>query len=202
MNIVLVSQRVTVFENCNEQRDAMDVNWAKFVQATGGVCVPVPNDRDIARELLQTLDWRGLILTGGNDLSAYGGDAPERDATEKVLLEAAIQMNKPTIGVCRGMQLIQDYFGVGLKKVSGHVAQDHPVVTGGETHMENSFHNFAAFDSVEELDICSVAEQDGVVEAVKHKTLPVYGIMWHPERNSPFREKDISWFSSLLFESA
>ena len=160
MNIVLVSQRVTVFENCNEQRDALDVNWAKFVQATGGVCVPVPNDRDVARELLQTLDWRALILTGGNDLSAYGGDAPERDATEKVLLEAAIQMNKPTIG-CARHAAYSRLFRSRAKKVSGHVGQDHPVVTGGETHMENSFHNFAAFDSVEELDICSVAEQDG-----------------------------------------
>ena len=48
-----------------------------------------------------------MVLTGGNDLAALGGDAPERDATENALLDAAESRRLPVIGVCRGMQVIQ-----------------------------------------------------------------------------------------------
>jgi putative glutamine amidotransferase len=42
----------------------------------------------------------GIVLTGGNDLTAYGGDAPDRDATETALLDFAERRNLPVLGVC------------------------------------------------------------------------------------------------------
>jgi putative glutamine amidotransferase len=57
----------------------------------------------------------------------------------------------------------------------------------------NSYHRFAAFETRAPLEVWAVAN-DGVVEAVRHSTQPVTGIMWHPERCSPFAAEDVLLF--------
>jgi len=91
------------------------------------------------------------------------------------------------------MQLIQDYFGVKLERISGHICINQTILYNGESIEVNSYHNLGAVNSVSSLTICGLAG-DGVVEAVKHVELPIMGIMWHPERMSSFSPRDIRMF--------
>ena len=136
-------------------------------------------------------------MTGGNDLAALGGDAPERDALENALLDWAERHRLPVLGVCRGMQVIQQRFAIPLRRVEGHVTQRQVIRINGEPKEVNSYHHFAAFDTRPPLDVWAVAE-DGVVKAIRHSAQPMTGIMWHPERSAPFSPADVALFRRVL----
>ena len=60
----------------------------------------------------------------------------------------------------------------------------------------NSFHN-ALEKEPSEFEVSARAE-DGVIEAIRHKTLPWLGLMWHPEREKEFREEDLNTIKALF----
>lgn len=193
MTTIAITQRVSVNPRHGERRDCLDQRWIAFLKACGLVPMPIPNDPSAATKLVEMTAAGGLILTGGNDLSNYGGDSPERDKTESALLDLAERTGLPVLGVCRGMQMIQHRFGVPLVRVEGHVAQRQIVRIHGQPEEVNSFHNFGAKLTREPLDVWALAEDD-VVEAVRHRNGMLLGIMWHPERLEPFSARDILLF--------
>lgn len=194
MTCVALSQRVEIVAGRGERRDSLDQRWAAFLERCGIVPVPVANDPVPVPRLLTELPVRGVLLTGGGDLVEYGGNAPERDATERALLRHALDHDVPVMGVCRGMQAIQHYFGVPLAAVQGHVAAQLTITIEGRREEVNSYHDFGARSTVPDLEVWAVAD-DGVVKAVRHRRRHVEGIMWHPERFAPvFRADDIERF--------
>ncbi|MBV8601123.1 MAG: gamma-glutamyl-gamma-aminobutyrate hydrolase family protein [Candidatus Eremiobacteraeota bacterium] len=172
-----------------ERRDSLDQRWAAFLLDCGYVAIPLPNVPACVDPLLRGSEVAGSILTGGNDLVAYGGDAPERDETERLLLERSLELDKPVLGVCRGMQLIQDRYGVRLERVPAHVRTEHEVRENGSVRVRNSYHALGAFESTPQLEVLARAG-DGVVESVRVAGRNAIGVMWHPERNAPYDELD------------
>ncbi len=198
MKTVIFTQRVEVIESYNERRDCADQRIAGFIRACGFLPLPVPNSPRLCREIVDGIKPAGIILTGGNSLAKYGGNAPERDETEKLLMELSIKGNIPLYGFCRGMQFILDFFGNKLVKVKGHVAVRHRIFGLEDETVVNSYHNEACTGlSNDELTAVMRAE-DGVIEKIKHKNLPIAGTMWHPEREDPFREMDIELLKNLI----
>jgi putative glutamine amidotransferase len=197
MKAVAVTQRVSVVPAYGERRDCLDQAWTRFLLACGLLPVLLPNVTEAALGLCERTGVAGLVLTGGNDLAALGGDAPDRDAVEAALLDWAERRGLPVLGVCRGMQVIQQRFAVPLRRVEGHVAQRQVIRIDGEPREVNSYHCFAAFDSQPPLEVWAVAD-DGVVKAVRHSTQPVTGIMWHPERLAPFSPVDVQLFRQVF----
>jgi N5-(cytidine 5'-diphosphoramidyl)-L-glutamine hydrolase len=197
MKTVAVTQRVSVVPAYGERRDCLDQAWTQFLAACGLLPVLIPNVAEVAVALCERVGVGGLLLTGGNDLAALGGDAPERDAVENALLDLAQRRGLPVIGVCRGMQVIQQRFAVPLRSVEGHVAQRQVIRIGGERREVNSYHRFAATDSRPPLEVWATAE-DGVVEAIRHSSDPIMGIMWHPERFTPFSPADMALFRKVF----
>lgn len=145
-----------------------------------------------------------LLLPGGGDLAPwrYGqpntasrGLEPERDASEFALLDLFCTAKKPILGICRGLQTINVYFGGTLKQdITGHsqeqgVDRMHPVRTEmsflsplcGERSVVNSAHHQAVCRLGRDLRAVQWA-MDGVVEGLCHKSLPIWGVQWHPER--------------------
>lgn len=119
-----------------------------------------------------------------------------RDSMDILLCQAFIKAGKPILGIGRGMQVINVVFG-------GTLYQDIPIVlqiphTPGEDHMihttegsalhkllgatasVNSFHHQAVKQVGSGLKVTATAE-DGIIEALEHESLPVFGVQWHPE---------------------
>jgi putative glutamine amidotransferase len=195
--IVAVSQRVDPVEARGERRDALDQRWARLLHAAGLGALPLPNHRETAIRILGRGMAHGLVLTGGNTLATLGGDAPERDETELALVDHARRAGWPILGVCRGMQLLQQTFGVKLGKVDGHIAPLQAIEIDGARQTVNSFHEFGTRDTCDDLLVWARAE-DGVVKAIRHRTEPISGIMWHPERIAPFRPEDLALLGTVF----
>ena len=157
------------------------------------LAVPLPNRSDPAAALNE-LRLDGVVLTGGNDLGAVSRSpdvAPERDLFEGKLLEACAGSGIPVLGVCRGLQMLVVHHGGMVREIAGHVAVTHPltvrrpsVVPLREGMVVNSFHNFGVRreDLGPDWEVAATAP-DGSVEAIAHRTLRRWGIMWHPERS-------------------
>jgi N5-(cytidine 5'-diphosphoramidyl)-L-glutamine hydrolase len=197
MRMVAITQRVTVVPEHGERRDCLDQAWPRFLAACGLLPLAVPNVEEVALAMVRDANVAGLVLTGGNDLAALGGDAPERDATENALLDAAESRGLPVLAVCRGMQLVQQRCAIPLLRVEGHVTRRQTIRIDGEPAEVNSYHRFAASESQPPLDVWAVAA-DGVVKAVRHSARPITGIMWHPERNTPFAPADVLLFRRVF----
>jgi putative glutamine amidotransferase len=118
--------------------DVLHAQYADAVLAAGGVPVllpPASGSDQAARAVTGRLD--GLIVSGGADVdpSRYGEEPhartaswrADRDAWETSLLLAAAEVDLPTLGVCRGMQLMAVTAG-------GRLDQHTPDVVGHEQH--------------------------------------------------------------------
>ncbi|WP_148715887.1 gamma-glutamyl-gamma-aminobutyrate hydrolase family protein [Chitinolyticbacter meiyuanensis] len=189
MKPVLVSQRVDAWRDRNERRDALDQRLIAILAECGLLAVPVPNRPDSVATLWQALMPAGVVLSGGNDLLVQGGDTPERDATERALLDLAVSHAAPVLGICHGLHVIVDYFGGTLHRIEGHVATRHPVAGELGTFEVNSYHNWGVRQLPELLQDLAQAP-DGSIEALRHAELPVLAVMWHPEREATLAPHD------------
>ena len=145
----------------------------------------------------------GLILCGGGDVHpGYYGESingstgidEERDEVEFALIKAFSEAGKPILGICRGCQILNVYFGGSLyqhfENADVHSSFSdydltHPIraLKGSMAEglcLVNSYHHQA----VQRIgaDLAATAFYGDVIEAVEHKYLPVFGVQFHPER--------------------
>jgi carbamoyl-phosphate synthase small subunit len=106
---------------------------------------------------------------------------------------------KPMMGICLGNQLIAHAFGGKTFKLKfGHRGGNHPVkeLATGRAHITAQNHGYAVdADSLPaDLEITHLNLNDGTVEGLKHKKLPIFSIQYHSE-DSPG-----PWDSRYLFD--
>ena len=154
-----------------------------------------------------TFGYSGLILPGGGDIDPKlfgqlpGGTRffdPELDRLQLAVLKAFIQDKKPVLGICKGMQLINIYFGgdlhqhlmtsksheyAGRDQVHDSFAQKGSFLEKlyGESFAVNSAHHQGVDMPGQGIRYIQFAV-DRVVEGLSHAYLPVWGVQWHPER--------------------
>lgn len=194
---VIYTQRVEIVESYEERRDCADQNIPRFLESCGYLPIPVSNVLEHLEEWVEAVAPAGIVLTGGNSMVKYGGNAPERDETDKRLLQTAMEKNIPVYGFCRGMQSILEYFGCELVQVENHVALRHAVNGSWGEYVVNSYHNQACLQVKEPLVVTERAE-DGVVEAVECQEFQLAATMWHPEREAPFASSDMERLQKLF----
>lgn len=198
MTRIGLTQRVEVVEEYEERRDCLDQRWGPFLQSFDITPIPLFNRVEDVDEYVTTLDLDGVLITGGNDFADLDGGenkTPERDRFERTVLEKAVKRELPVLGVCRGIQLINRFFGGSLRRVEGHVATNHSVAVDPEVVSlsevpeqvtVNSYHNYGIVeDSLGDGLITVGRANDGSIEWIEHETHPIAAIMWHPERESP-----------------
>lgn len=171
-------------------------NYRKVISAAGGLL-------RFSMDIGEAAGCDGLLLPGGGDMepwrygqtnSASRGLEPERDAAELDLLEHFTAEGKPVLGICRGLQTINVFFGGTLvQDLPGHNAVtrdrlhavDTAVGTFGRLWGERTIVNSAHHQAVDRLGTGLQSVQwapDGTVEALLHSKLPVWAVQWHPER--------------------
>ena len=187
-----ISLRVELIEKYNEKRDTLSQEWTNFLQKHAIIPILIPNTLDDVKSYISDLGIDGLILSGGDNI----GEFPERDKTEKQILDYAIDKRFPVLGVCRGMQIINEYFAgkVFANDNNSHVGKPHQIhimdqkfskLLGYDNTQVNSFHNnIITKKSIgEKLQVFALSEHDNTVEGYYHSDLPIIGVMWHPERD-------------------
>jgi putative glutamine amidotransferase len=196
MNLIGVSQRVEYAIKYPETRDALDQRWITFLDECNFTPLLLPNNKKVAQKLIESFEIKGILLTGGNNLIKYGGESKERDEVEIFLLNYAIDKKIPLMGVCRGMQLIQDSYGIKLVKVTGHVTDNLVITINGIEKNVNSYHQYGTYETNINLETWAIAE-DGVIKAIKNNEAGIKAIMWHPERQNPFNDEDLKLFKDF-----
>ena len=202
MKKLLVSQRVILNKKTKTYRDALDQELVKFFYKNKFILIPIPNlllshkkIKIYINNLIKSLDIKGIVLSGGNDINEY----PSRDKVERCLLEISQKKKKPSFGICRGMQMMAHYFSIKLKKIKGHVACRHLVIsqTNKKKKIVNSFHNWGFTKLPPNFEILYKAK-DNTIEAFKNRSLKWEACMWHPEREKKYNKDDCKIIMKLF----
>jgi putative glutamine amidotransferase len=190
-----ITLRITNAEHYDEKRDSLSHDWYKMFQKINAIPILIPNDyfqsNDDVKNFFEDLSIQGLIFSGGDNI----GDNEIRDNAEQLILTYAINTNIPIFGVCRGMQLINDFFGGSLSKASNndHVKKSHlidildndleKIIPNNSIEVNSFHHNLIHKDNLgKNLIPTATCKNDKTIEAFKHKSLAITSVMWHPER--------------------
>lgn len=196
--------------------------WDGLILPGGGDIDPVllPDRGSIAPALLSdgdSIDPSLLPNQGGTDPSLLPNRSsidPALDKKQLALLALFAQYRRPVLGICKGMQLINVFFGGGLWE---HLAQAethrykecdqfHPSHAEkdsflarlyGEDFPVNSAHHQGVSFPGKNIRIIQRAP-DGVIEGIEHAFLPIVGLQWHPERLLPRSDNTGSVGSFLI----
>lgn len=208
-------------------------HYTAIVRRAGGIPVLItPGDPDEIPLLLDRLD--GVVMSGGGDVdpARYGGTPhpkvygidPLRDEFEIALAHALAERRKPTVCICRGMQVMNVAFGGSLIEDIGAEGPDmlnhwrdgddsylgiHPVsvepgsptakALGTEELAVNSLHHQAVRRVGTGL-VATGRAPDGIVEALapEDPAWPMLAVQWHPEYLGPDHGPSLSFFETLI----
>ncbi len=203
---------LTTYGRDAEDRYHLRATYIDAVRRAGGMPVLLPPGEPRALELLGRLD--GLVLAGGGDIdpAIYGGSPHEtiymvdadRDRTELALARRAVEAKLPTLGICRGSQVLNVALGGSLiehlpdvvgEKVLHRTADRQPTrhgvaidgasrlarILGTQSLEPASWHHQAVRRLAPGLEVVARAA-DGVVEAFELPSHPwLVAVQWHPE---------------------
>ena len=195
MKKIIITQRYEKIGQFKELRDNLDVRLINLIFKLGFLPIIVPSNPKNILKYAKEFSPRGIILSGGGDPQ----NKDERYYSEKKLINFGNKKKIPILGICRGAQRINIHFNGKLTRVTNHVRKIH-LISGltitGKIRV-NSYHDLGFNKKLmgKNLKVLATSD-DGIVKYFKHKNNKIFGIMWHPER-----ETKVSNFDKKLIES-
>jgi putative glutamine amidotransferase len=208
---------------------ALRKNYYNIIDSLGAIAIAIPFSPDNVDYYSEIAD--GLLIPGGLfdiDPAIYGDKDLgketrfKRDRTdfEFAMIKAFYQKNKPLLGICGGMQLMNVFFdGSLIQDISSEVpnALNHFEIDNREDKVHdieifqdsllakiigknklkvNSSHHQSPKEVRGGLKI-SAKSSDGVIEAIEHEDYPFcMGLQWHPE--FLVNEEELNIFSEFV----
>lgn len=195
-----------------------------IIRAGGEPVILFPGEDHNDRSRYSLLD--GVVLPGGADVSPeLYGEVPAdttqvahyrgQDAAEIAVIRDCIELQIPTLAICRGLQLLNVACEGTLTQhldteAIDHVNSLHTVdiaegsrtasAIGTVTPKVSSYHHQGVAKLGRGLKIVGRAE-DGVVEAIEHETAPIIAVQWHPEDNAATLPSDQALFDWVVGEA-
>jgi len=191
--------------------------YMRALKAAGAIPVVMP--LDASEEDLKQLskDMDGFLFTGGPDVHPFlfgeetqahcGNVSPARDQMEISLLPMIMELRKPVLGICRGIQVLNIALGGNIwQDIPSQVTRDFPLahsqpfsydmpchtvaltessllarISESSSIKVNSMHHQAVRDLAPGL-IASACSPDHLIEALEMTDYPFFiGVQWHPE---------------------
>ncbi len=160
--------------------DSFTYNLVHYIERNGTECIVVRNDISLGK--IKSLDFSGIMISPGPEIPRKAG----------CLIEVIDYYHdkKPILGVCLGHQAIGEYFGMELikapkprhGKVTQILTKPSPIFTNIPSKLEVVQYNSLVLTNTKDCSLTIIAESyDHQVMAISHKTLPVFGVQFHPE---------------------
>ena len=227
--IVIVGRVSPEAKNVRGEAFASGQRYSKAIERAGGIPIMLPPISalvgDRLHDLLQRVD--GVLFHGGGDVDPrhYGqaasaeqlyGIVPEHDEVELGLMRAAIALDLPVLGLCRGMQVLNVACGGSLHQDIGtedHWMQFLPVELDAGSRLAKAFgtespqrchhvHHQAVDRLGEGLRVTGRCA-DGMLEAVELESARwIVATQWHPEDNADSDAEQQSVFDAFVREAA
>ena len=170
----------------------IDLCWKKdslsrkeFVEPIAAICRRHTSTvvRHFSELMPEDIDACQKVVLCGTALKDNAFTEPDTDASAKLGWLKTI--GKPVLGICAGMQILAGLFGVpriaskeiGMKRIT--VLKEN-ILFPGHTLDVYCLHSFACSPAVAH-DFDVLARSELCVQAIRHKTLPLYGVLFHPE---------------------
>jgi para-aminobenzoate synthetase component 2 len=169
--------RILVVDNY----DSFVFNLVQYLQQLGADCTVLRNDEVQASA---ASDYDGVLISPGPG-------TPEEAGVSIAMIEYCAEHSIPLFGVCLGHQAIGVAFGATVSRapelLHGKTSQVHHTGVGVFKSLPNPFtatryHSLAVEPATigKDLEVTGNTES-GVVMSMRHKTLPIEGVQFHPE---------------------
>lgn len=149
--------------------------------------------------------YEEIMASNPDGVFLSNGPGDPKAATEAIEVVKKIINEKPTFGICMGHQVLALALGGDTYKMKfGHRGGNHGVydITRDRAYITSQNHGYAVSkDSLDEntVQITHINLNDDTVEGLRHKTLPVYSVQYHPE-GSPGPKDSTYLFDQFISE--
>ncbi|MFI3250825.1 MAG: carbamoyl phosphate synthase small subunit [Eubacteriales bacterium] len=125
-----------------------------------------------------------ILAVKPDALFLSNGPGDPKDIPEVIETIKSLIGTLPILGVCMGNQLLTLALGGNTRRMTfGHHGGNHPVrdLSTGRVYITSQNHEFVACDLPDCVEPAFININDGSIEGIIHKTLPIFSVQFHPE---------------------
>src|SRR5690554_6337180 len=200
----------------NVEKQFVNTRYLKHLTDAGYNTIQINLDNPNSEHIFDMCD--AFLITGGTDVDpvhfnetndGLSKNIDSRlDLIDQEMVSYAVKSKKPLLGICRGLQTINVFLGGSLYQDIGNLNPEHnsvkenhkvlvtkhPLFDWKSPIMVNSYHHQAIKDVAPNLEVIG-RHEDGTVEMVIHKLLPIFAVQWHPEIDNDLP------YSNIIFDA-